>query len=76
MPDPSYGAVLARREEILRRAAGVDYAAVERGGLSFDYESLLAATGYAIDDVARIQADANVGRTPLLELKTSHQARA
>jgi cysteine synthase len=66
--DNSYGAVLARREEILRRAAGVDYAAVERGGLSFDYESLLAATGYVIDDVARIQADANVGRTPLLEL--------
>ena len=69
MPDTSHDAVLARRGEILRRAAGVDYPAVERAGRSFDYESLLGSTGYAVDDVARIQADANVGRTPLLELK-------
>ena len=61
--------MLARREEILRRAAGVDYRRSSAAASSFDYESLLAATGYAIDDVARIQADANVGRTPLLELK-------
>ena len=59
---------MGRRAEILRRAVGLDYGGFERDGMCFDYEALLGATGYALDDVARIQATAKVGRTPLLEL--------
>jgi cysteine synthase len=69
VPDRSYAAVLGRREEILRRAVGVDFGALESGGLSFDFEGLLAEAGYGLPEVARIQAEANVGRTPLLELR-------
>jgi cysteine synthase len=68
MPDRSYQAVMGRRAEILQRAVGLEYGAFELGGIAFDYEALLAATGYGIDDVARIQGAAKVGRTPLLEL--------
>ncbi len=66
--DRSYAGVMGRRGEILRQAVGLEYGGFERDGLAFDYEALLAATGYGLDDVARIQAAAKVGRTPLLEL--------
>jgi cysteine synthase len=61
--------MLDGREDILRRAVGVDFGALESGGVAFDFEGLLAEAGYGLVDVARIQAEANVGRTPLLELK-------
>jgi cysteine synthase len=69
VPDRSYAAVLGRREEILRRAVGVDFGALESGGVAFDFEALLAQAGYGLQECARIQAEANVGRTPLLPLK-------
>ena len=68
MADRSYGAVLARRGEIQRRAVGVDYEAYEQDGVAFDYEALLRSSGYGLDDVVRIQREAKVGGTPLLEL--------
>jgi cysteine synthase len=66
--DRSYAGVLARRGEILRRAVGVDYASFEQDGLVFDYEALLRSSGHELDDVVRIQREAKVGGTPLLEL--------
>jgi cysteine synthase len=68
MTDRSYAAVMARRGEILRSAVGVDYASFELDGLAFDYEALLRSCGHELDEVVRIQREAKVGGTPLLEL--------
>jgi cysteine synthase len=62
-------AVLARRAEIMKRALGVDYDAFERTPIAFDYEALMSAHGFSLADITRIQAEAGVGNTPLLELR-------
>jgi 2-amino-4-ketopentanoate thiolase beta subunit len=62
-------AIMGRRGEIMTRALGMDYAEFERSPIAFDYEALMGAVGYSLDDVAAIQASAGVGSTPLLELK-------
>lgn len=67
--DNSYAAVMARRGEIMKAAVGVDYAAFESGSLAFDYEGMMAATGYSVQDCANIQQQFGIGHTPLLELK-------
>lgn len=60
---------MARRGEIMRRSAGIDYARYEQpGGIAFDYEGLATSPPYAIEDVRRIQAAHKVGDTPLWEL--------
>jgi cysteine synthase len=69
MPDGSYAGVLGRRNEIVERALGIDYGRFEREGLAFDYEALMGSVGYGLDDVRAIQREANVGETPLLELR-------
>ena len=67
--DTSYEAVMARRPEIMRKALGLDYTQFERGGLAFDYEAMMQATGYTIDRIMEIQHQSKVGNTPLFELK-------
>lgn len=69
MADRSYAAVLGRRSEIVSRAVGIDYGAFEHGRLGFDYERLMDTVGYTLDEIRAIQAQAGVGRTPLLELR-------
>jgi cysteine synthase len=68
--DPSsYEAVMARRGEIMRRSAGIDYDRFEEhGGIAFDYEGLATSPPYALEDVVRIQRAHKVGETPLWEL--------
>lgn len=66
--DLSYAAVLARRGAIMQASLGMDYATYERTPLAFDYEAMLADTGYALDEIAAIQAQTKVGNTPLVEL--------
>jgi cysteine synthase len=63
-----YDAIMTRRAEIMRQSIGMDYARYATGALSFDYERLLADTGYDIDDVRAIQRRTAVGETPLVEL--------
>jgi cysteine synthase len=60
---------MARRPEIMRKALGLDYTQFERGGLAFDYEAMMQATGYTIDRIMEIQHQSKVGNTPLFELK-------
>ncbi len=60
--------LLARRGEIMKRALGMDYAAFERTPIAFDYEAMMAAHGYSLDDIIAIQRAGGVGDTPLLEL--------
>jgi cysteine synthase len=63
-----YEAVMARRAEIMRASVGIDYAQYATGLLAFDYERLLADTGYDLDTAAAVQRRTAVGNTPLVEL--------
>ncbi len=62
-------AIMARRGEIMKRALGMDYAEFEESPIAFDYEGLMTAHGYSLQDIIRIQRSAGVGQTPLLELR-------
>jgi len=61
--------VMARKGEIMLRALGMDYRQFERSPLAFDYEAMMAAHGYSLDDIVAIQRAGGVGGTPLLELR-------
>jgi cysteine synthase len=64
-----YAAVMARREEILLRATGIDYAGLTRGRVAFDAEGLMARVGLGLEEIREIQLRSGVGDTPLLELR-------
>ncbi|MDD3449553.1 MAG: 2-amino-4-oxopentanoate thiolase subunit OrtB [Gammaproteobacteria bacterium] len=59
---------MARRAAIMRASVGIDYDRYRTGALAFDYERLLADTGYGIESARAVQAATGVGATPLLEL--------
>lgn len=69
MRDTSYAAVMARKNEIMKRSVGIDYSKYELSSIAFDYEGMMAEAGYSLDEVRRIQAETGVGNTPLLELR-------
>ncbi len=69
MKNKSYEAVMARQNEIMNGALGIDYNDYERGGIVFDYESMMADIGISVEEVAAIQRDMGVGNTPLMEVK-------
>jgi len=69
MRDDSYDAVMARRNEIMKNAVGIDYEKFIIEGIAFDYEKMMKEVGYSIDEVREIQAETCVGNTPLVELK-------
>lgn len=64
----SYAAVLSRREEILKRSTGIEFAAFEHQGIGFDYEALMSQVELSIEEIAQIQRASAVGNTPLIEL--------
>lgn len=64
-----YATLMARKNEIIKRALSIDYRQFERTPVTFDYEGLMAYPGYSLEDVRRIQLDTGVGDTPLIELK-------
>ena len=68
MKDESYAAIMAQRAEIMRASVGLDYAQYITGALSFDYERLLADTGYDMETARTVQSQSAVGNTPLVEL--------
>ena len=67
--DTGYSAIMAQRAEIMRASLGLDYARYGYGALAFDYERLLADTGYDIATAAALQSQTGVGHTPLVELR-------
>ena len=69
MTNTSYQEVMSRKIEIMKRALGLDYGEFELGGIAFDYEEMMRKAGYSLDEVKAIQAETNVGNTPLIELK-------
>ena len=64
-----YDSVMGRSNEIMKEALGLDYTPFESGSVAFDYEALMKATNYTLDEINRIQSRTGVGRTPLLELR-------
>lgn len=65
---PTYAAVMAQRDDIVRASVGIDYQQYVTGPLSFDYERLLSDTGYDLETIRAVQARTAVGNTPLVEL--------
>jgi 2-amino-4-ketopentanoate thiolase beta subunit len=65
---PSPVDTMARRDEIVARSVGIDYRRYGRGRLAFDYEGLMADTGYDLEAVRAVQRRTGVGDTPLVEL--------
>jgi len=68
MSADAYQAIMALRPEIMRASVGIDYARYNTGVLAFDYERLLADTGYDVEAAAAVQRRTAVGDTPLVEL--------
>ncbi len=67
--DMSYEAVMGRRNEIMKKAVGIDYSTFESGSIAFDYERMMKETGYTLEEMQKIQGDTGVGNTPIFELK-------
>jgi 2-amino-4-ketopentanoate thiolase beta subunit len=51
----------------MRRSVGIDYELFRRGWLAWDYEALMAAVGYDMEEAASIQLERGVGGTPMRE---------
>lgn len=69
MLDRSYSAVMARKNEIMKKAIGIDYSDFESGSVSFDYDKMMREAAYTLEEMQKIQSDNNVGNTPIFELK-------
>jgi len=69
MKDLSYKAVMSRKNEIMKKAVGIDYEVFEYGNIAFDYEGMMEKAAYSIPEMQRIQRETKVGNTPLFELK-------
>ncbi len=67
--DTSYAGVMARKNEIMKVSLGIDYDRYVHSPVSFDYERMMADTGYTHAEIARIQRETKVGDTPLFELR-------
>ena len=67
--DNSYDAIMARKNDIIKNAVGMDFEKFEKPGIGFDYEAMMEATGYTIDEIRRVQSMFSIGNTPLIELK-------
>jgi cysteine synthase len=63
-----YASVMARKGEIMKKSVGIDYGKFESGGIAFDYAGMMRETGYTLEEMQRIQRDAHVGDTPIIEL--------
>lgn len=64
-----YKSVMGRSNDIMKEALGLDYDEFEKGGTVFDYDALMKATNYTLDEIEKIQSQTGVGDTPLLELR-------
>jgi cysteine synthase len=64
----AYRAILDQRAEIMRASVGIDYTRYATGAIAFDYERLLADTGYTLERAREVQRRTAVGQTPLVEL--------
>jgi len=64
-----YESVMARNNEIMKKAVGIDYERFSQGEIAFDYERMMSEVGYELSQIKKIQNETGVGNTPLLEMK-------
>ena len=69
MKDNTYEAVMGRKNEIMKKAVGIDYDQFETDSIAFDYEGMMKKVGYSLDEVNRIQKSSGVGETKIYEMK-------
>ncbi|MCL2235598.1 MAG: PLP-dependent lyase/thiolase, partial [Defluviitaleaceae bacterium] len=67
--DKSFDAVMARKNQILQSSLGIDFSEFEQDNISFDYEAMMSAIGYSLDEITEIQRGVGVGATSMMELK-------
>ena len=67
--DMSYDGVMSRKNEIMKKAVGIDYSAFETGGIAFHYEKMMKEAGYSLEEIVDIQKNMHVGNTPIIELR-------
>ena len=67
--DMSYEGLMSRKNEIMKKAVGIDYSQFESGSIRFDYEKMMRETGYSIQEMQKIQGETGVGNTPVYELR-------
>ncbi|GAB1433704.1 2-amino-4-oxopentanoate thiolase subunit OrtB [Spirochaetota bacterium] len=72
--DMSYQALMARKNEIMKASMGMDYDDFVFSPIAFDYERMMASTGYSHEEIKLIQAETKAGNTPLFELKNLTEA--
>ncbi len=63
-----YEEMMAKKNEIMHSAIGINYDDFEEEGISFDYERMMKETGYTIEELQEIQAEFFVGNTPIIEM--------
>lgn len=64
-----YNSVMGRSAGIMKASLGLDFDNFESGSIAFDYEALMEATGYTVEEIEKIQSKTGVGHTQLLELR-------
>ena len=64
-----YESVMARNNDIMKKAVGIDYDRFSQGKVAFDYERMMSEVGYELSQIRKIQNETGVGNTPLLEMK-------
>lgn len=69
MTNNSFSQVMARKNQIMKSAVGIDYENFESGSIAFDYEQMMKEAGYSLEEMIQIQEDQAVGNTPIIELK-------
>ncbi|MDM8533357.1 2-amino-4-oxopentanoate thiolase subunit OrtB [Clostridiaceae bacterium HSG29] len=65
----SYEAVMSRKNEIMKKAVGIDYSQFESGSIAFDYEDMMKKVGYTLEEMINIQKSSGVGETKIYEMK-------
>ncbi|WP_205317621.1 2-amino-4-oxopentanoate thiolase subunit OrtB [Oceanobacillus zhaokaii] len=65
----TYQQTMQRRNEIISNSLKVNYEQFQTSPIAFDYEKMMTVLGYNIKEVMKIQKEAQVGNTPLWELK-------
>ena len=64
-----YDSVMKRSDEIMKKTLGLDYSNFESGSIAFDYDALMDAATYSLEEIQAMQAEVGVGNTPMLELR-------
>ncbi|MCI8609724.1 MAG: PLP-dependent lyase/thiolase [Firmicutes bacterium] len=64
-----YNSVMGRSEQIMKQALGLDYSQFESGSIAFDYEGLMKAAAYSLEEIIKMQKEVGIGNTPMLELR-------